>query len=1180
MINTLELTFESTRSDRVPFSVINKRSENVIKIGGVELLLYIEKLQYKKEVYSPCRVDANIILMSKQEGKFPSIDELRNLFLYTNVTLKLTKVETESVTESNGYQGSASEDNGDKVEIGTGYQVFSVVPRITRSGGTRLCYVSLVIYSKDYLLTLEKYCRSYTGQKLGGHILTDVMKATTGLGNNALLFSPDNLVLGKYKPSGDNAVWTEFRHPYLVQYNESFYDFFARTCNRCGEFFFFEGGKVTLGLPPNTHTSEESDGTKPYFVVNPGYILSIAYPVLSDSDKYLTANYYNYLTDDAPTHNSKGYDWDAPTDEYFDEIDTNGPDSVLKELNIGSKVKTILANMPIKMQTASTVSEVIGRMITDLALDATNDTLSAKYCNDDFKNAVDTKASSNMSNYSAEEQKQNGKINQFASLPADNVTHVMSDKYKNLSSSFFQYVRSKQEEASKSAIELELAVVPELVALKVGERIKVDSDTYVVLSINGAFSQSNGQVNETLQILAIPYTDSVIVPPLYKLAEAQKVSAQPAFVADNFDPEYMGRVRVRFPWQGADESPSPWIRMATPMASSSGGFFARPEKDDEVLVDFRNGNILHPVVIGALYRKDRPTPHKYKYSYSGLYSSRWQNNCGQALVLQNGNPKDFALSFFPALGAISGMFPATLTNDLFSEIATDTTEKELQKLSGGITLTDTYGIVSITTNTPKRSISIDSPFGSVSINALTGITLSSIHGDITIEGKNVNIRALNNVQIESGINIRNQRRKYAFEKKMNKLNVCGLSTLLSGAASKIIEKLTPPVDLTLVRCLWSALFATPIEGTMLIKSHRYLHLEAGAGKSSDTSMGFISSLESDPVMELNATLKILERRIKSELRVAFSVYGRARSVIVNFENLLGLNDLRGLEYGYANVAAAVKDMYPKTKYSKKVKYQGTDYDCKDLLIDVRNFPDNYNNSRLLRKKLKHYDTYLLSLSSIVIHSPNPKNKELYKLSEGTGYVPKSLRSGAEDALKDALTHYLDAKELYPAGDNFKYEKDFSASEERTTVTYAVRWAQYKLLKSLDFIGYDANIITTDTDVENSEKWNNFVASLTVNPQAPSKMALLQAGQALTNMGKSFIFWDKLHEQTRWMPEQKGRILMSDSPQSTMMLTNEGVWERKENGLAALKSILKASPVLEDIDEQEPDEEDGAEGENA
>ena len=49
--------------------------------------------------------------------------------------------------------------------------------------------------------------------------------------------------------STDTDIDTEFIQPYLVQYNESFYDFLVRTANRCGEFLYFEDGQLILGLP-------------------------------------------------------------------------------------------------------------------------------------------------------------------------------------------------------------------------------------------------------------------------------------------------------------------------------------------------------------------------------------------------------------------------------------------------------------------------------------------------------------------------------------------------------------------------------------------------------------------------------------------------------------------------------------------------------------------------------------------------------------------------------------------------------------------------------------------------------------------------------------------------------------------------------------------------------------------
>ena len=46
-----------------------------------------------------------------------------------------------------------------------------------------------------------------------------------------------------------NADKAEKEHifPYLVQYNESFYDMLARTTNRWGEFMYYEDGNLQIG---------------------------------------------------------------------------------------------------------------------------------------------------------------------------------------------------------------------------------------------------------------------------------------------------------------------------------------------------------------------------------------------------------------------------------------------------------------------------------------------------------------------------------------------------------------------------------------------------------------------------------------------------------------------------------------------------------------------------------------------------------------------------------------------------------------------------------------------------------------------------------------------------------------------------------------------------------------------
>ena len=77
-------------------------------------------------------------------------------------------------------------------------------------------------------------------------------------------------------------------------------------------------------------------------------------------------------------------------------------------------------------------------------------------------------------------------------------------------------------------------------------------------------------------------------------------------VTNNEDPEKLGRVRLKFPWRGADDE-SYWARIAVPMAGNDRGTYFLPERDDEVLVAFENGDINHPYVIGALWNgADKP----------------------------------------------------------------------------------------------------------------------------------------------------------------------------------------------------------------------------------------------------------------------------------------------------------------------------------------------------------------------------------------------------------------------------------------------------------------------------------------------------------------------------------------------------------------------------------------------
>lgn len=77
------------------------------------------------------------------------------------------------------------------------------------------------------------------------------------------------------------------------------------------------------------------------------------------------------------------------------------------------------------------------------------------------------------------------------------------------------------------------------------------------------------------------------------------------------DPENKGRVKVWLPWLGDQGGQTPaeshWARIATPLTGKARGCHFLPEINDEVLVDFLQGDINQPYIIGGLWNgQDEP----------------------------------------------------------------------------------------------------------------------------------------------------------------------------------------------------------------------------------------------------------------------------------------------------------------------------------------------------------------------------------------------------------------------------------------------------------------------------------------------------------------------------------------------------------------------------------------------
>ena len=82
---------------------------------------------------------------------------------------------------------------------------------------------------------------------------------------------------------------------------------------------------------------------------------------------------------------------------------------------------------------------------------------------------------------------------------------------------------------------------------------------------------------------------------------------QQALVVDNADPKGNGRIRVQLLWQQTKNLRTPWLRVMTPDAGTSGevatnrGMVFIPEVGDHVMLGFRYNDPTRPFVLGSLF---------------------------------------------------------------------------------------------------------------------------------------------------------------------------------------------------------------------------------------------------------------------------------------------------------------------------------------------------------------------------------------------------------------------------------------------------------------------------------------------------------------------------------------------------------------------------------------------------
>jgi uncharacterized protein involved in type VI secretion and phage assembly len=188
-----------------------------------------------------------------------------------------------------------------------------------------------------------------------------------------------------------------------------------------------------------------------------------------------------------------------------------------------------------------------------------------------------------------------------------------------------------------------------------------------------------------------------------------------AIVAQNRDPEGLGRVKIRFPWrENPDESH--WARIAVPMAGKGRGTWFLPEVGDEVLVACEADRVEHPYVLGSLWNGEDTPPETNSDGKNDIRMIR--SRSGHEIVFDDG-----------AQGRID-----IHLKDGKRRVRLDPDGIKIGDDSGNqIQIQSSPGSISIKSNT---QISIESQ--TISIKANASMTLQAT-GTLTIQGALVKI---------------------------------------------------------------------------------------------------------------------------------------------------------------------------------------------------------------------------------------------------------------------------------------------------------------------------------------------------------------------------------------------------------------------------------------------------------
>ena len=825
---------------------------------------------FKKKMYQPTEVTAVIqITMTKGDSNL--------IFLGREELIKLFRSVRVSLEELNAKE--AGKIDTMKQVIGRDYYVQDVYPSFKPGS----MFVTLKIYSVDKLLTLDHYSRSFVRKKLIGDILNDELKPNSKDKSYKypLPYDEKETISVKYNGAKqlfyqkDNAKdKLEHIFPYLVQYNESFYDMLARTTNRWGEFLYYEDGKLNIGYDDSKVEKIES-----------GYA-DISYIDLdSESQNVPKDQKYNFAGSE-----EKGF---------LDNALRKSPNTISGTLfypTFEKMDKVLMKEFTAFLKNEKNIPTWIGNRLFEGTWDMAVMAANVNNNNRDF----DKKYFPSSDKPGLNEQYGNHDFSKTDKPDVDTGYNLFSEMDSKYKSSEYEEILKKEYLAAKGAVCIDFnTTCPEL---KLGSVIEVVGEKFIVVEISSCIKEEtdyknneSGQIYQVVtrslvfKVIATAINGDRFYPTVIPAGHVRMADPQIGTITDAKDPGGKNRVRVMFEaWQkigykdpkkkdkitdDCKEASSPWLTFAAGAAGSP--TIGKHYEQDKVLVGFIDGNIERPYVIGGLSSKGDTAD--YIQTTPGGHKIKMQDDVDGIKSFLTGMFLPCIDTFGPFINFIPGF--KKLIEDYVLGAARGY-EYNIA-MGGGFEISDNYGIYKITGSTDGREVSVASPWGDVNISAFTGINISAPNGDVCIKGKNIKLEAGNNVEIVSGTNIKN--------KMLGDGGKSGFFEDIGVAvAKKLADKLINVVDLSLVRSAAEIIFR-PAEGQLRIKSNRFLMLDAGKGDCAypenafvdkDTYKGYLAEqskeyarkglILSSGVVEMVSRVKTLGDLMDSRYRNAYN----------------------------------------------------------------------------------------------------------------------------------------------------------------------------------------------------------------------------------------------------------------------------------------------------------------------